>query len=396
MDSPHILHVDMNAFFAACHQAEDPDLRGKPILVSGDPASRHGIVLTASYEARNCGIKTAMPTAQALRLCPQALIIKPDFRLYSSYSKQIMTILGSYTPLVEQYSIDEAWLDVAGCEKLFGSAVHIAREIKRHIREELRLTCSIGVAPTKILAKMASDLEKPDGLVVLGEECIATHIWPLAVDKLFGVGPQTATVLRKLGVITIGDLARFPKTTLEHRFGVYGSYLARLAQGQDDSPVNPADENVKSVGNSITLPQDAETLEEVETILLALAEEVGARLRHRNLKGCTVTVSIKTPNFKLMTRSLTHSQATNLTETIYRRACEIYRRHLLGQRARLVGITVSNIRTPDQGAQLGLFTAEEDEKRARLAETVDKVRTRFGDNSLVRARLLQGPRLRKK
>jgi DNA polymerase-4 len=394
--NPHILHVDMNAFFAACHQAQEPALKGKPVLVSGDPSSRHGIVLTASYEARRFGVKTAMPTAQALRLCPQALIVAPNFRLYSFYSKQIMAILNSFTPLVEQYSIDEAWLDVSGCENLFGPADNIAREIKQKIKHQLDLSCSIGIAPSKILAKMASDLEKPDGLVIITADNIASRIWPLAVDKLFGVGPQTTAALNSLGVFTIGDLAGFPLAVLKQRFGAYGPYLAQLAQGQDHSSVDPNPDTAKSIGNSITLPQDAETAAEIETILLALAEEVGTRLRRRNLKGSTITVSVKTPDFRLITRSRTYPEATNLTETIYRRAGEIYRQHLQGRRVRLVGVTVSNITAAGAGTQLSLFSASEDDKRARLAQTVDQVRARFGDRSLVRARLLHGPQLPKK
>ena len=386
----------MNAFFAACHQAQEPALKGKPVLVSGDPSSRHGIVLTASYEARRFGVKTAMPTAQALRLCPQALIVAPNFRLYSFYSKQIMAILNSFTPLVEQYSIDEAWLDVSGCENLFGPADNIAREIKQEIKHQLDLSCSIGIAPSKILAKMASDLEKPDGLVIITADNIASRIWPLAVDKLFGVGPQTTAALNSLGVFTIGDLAGFPLAVLKQRFGAYGPYLAQLAQGQDHSSVDPNPDTAKSIGNSITLPQDAETAAEIETILLALAEEVGTRLRRRNLKGSTITVSVKTPDFRLITRSRTYPEATNLTETIYRRAGEIYRQHLQGRRVRLVGVTVSNITAASAGTQLSLFPASEDDKRARLAQTVDQVRARFGDRSLVRARLLHGPQLPKK
>jgi DNA polymerase-4 len=396
MNNPPILHVDMNAFYAACHQAQDVSLKDQPVVVSGDPSARRGIVLTASYEARRYGIKTAMPTAQAVRLCPEALIVKPDFKLYGWYSKQVMTILNSYTPLVEQYSIDEAWLDVSGCEKLFGSSYNIAREIKQQIRDKLDLTCSVGIAPTKILAKMASDLEKPDGLVLINKDNIASRIWPLPVDRLFGVGPSTAASLKNLGITTIGDLAHFPPATLKQRFGTYGPYLVKLAQGEDDSPVDPANETVKSVGNSVTLPQDTDAVDEIKTILLALAEEVGARLRRQSLKGYTVTVSIKTTNFKLITRSVTYPQATNLTETIYQRAAEIYRRHLKGRRVRLVGVTVSNLTSPHDNTQLGLFSAEEDERRARLAQTVDQVRTRFGSQALIRARLMRSPQLPKK
>jgi DNA polymerase-4 len=391
-----ILHVDMNAFFAACHQAADPRLRGRPVLVSGDPESRHGIILTASYEARPFGVKTAMPTREALRLCPEAIVVRPDFKLYSSYSRQVMAILSSYTPLVEQFSIDEAWLDVAGCENLFGPPIAIAREIKARIREELGLTCSIGIAPTKILAKMASDLEKPDGLVLLTLADVPTRIWPLPVEALFGVGPQTAAALKKLGIRTIGQLAHYPRANLKARFGVYGEYLAELAQGRDGSRVNPEGEGVKSVGNSITLPQDTADPEEIETVLLALAEEVGTRLRRRALAGRTITVSIKTPDFKLHTRSLTYPEATCLTEAIYARACQIFRRNFAGRPVRLVGLAVGSLLPPGAPAQLDLFAGQEKSKRARLAQTVDRLRARFGEDALVRARLLKGPRLPKK
>lgn len=391
-----ILHVDMNAFFAACHQAADPRLRGRPVLVSGDPESRHGIILTASYEARPFGVKTAMPTREALRLCPEAIVVRPDFKLYSSYSRQVMAILSSYTPLVEQFSIDEAWLDVAGCENLFGPPIAIAREIKARIREELGLTCSIGIAPTKILAKMASDLEKPDGLVLLTLADVPTRIWPLPVEALFGVGPQTAAALKKLGIRTIGQLAHYPRANLKARFGVYGEYLAELAQGRDGSRVNPEGEGVKSVGNSITLPQDTADPEEIETVLLALAEEVGTRLRRRALAGRTITVSIKTPDFKLHTRSLTYPEATCLTEAIYARARQIFRRNFAGHPVRLVGLAVGSLLPPGAPAQLDLFAGQEKSKRARLAQTVDRLRARFGEDALVRARLLKGPRLPKK
>ncbi|MDI3523010.1 MAG: polymerase [Bacillota bacterium] len=391
-----ILHVDMNAFFAACHQAADPGLRGRPLLVSGDPEARHGIILTASYEARPFGVKTAMPTGEALRLCPQATVVRPDFKLYSSYSRRVMAILSSYTPLVEQFSIDEAWLDVAGCESLFGPPMAVAREIKARIKAELGLTCSIGIAPTKILAKMASDLEKPDGLVLISMADVPARIWPLPVEALFGVGPQTAAALRKLGIRTIGQLARYPRASLKARFGVYGEYLAELAQGRDGSRVQPEGEGVKSVGNSITLPHDTADPEEIETVLLALAEEVGTRLRRRALAGRTVTVSVKTPEFKLHTRSATYPDATALTEAIYARAQEVFRRHFVGRTVRLVGLSMGNLVPPDAPAQLDLFTIPETEKRARLAQTVDRLRARFGEDALVRARLLKGPRLSKK
>jgi DNA polymerase-4 len=388
-----ILHVDMNAFFAACHQAANPELKGKPVLVSGDPEARHGVVLTASYEARVFGVKTAMPTGEAHRLCPEAIIVRPDFRLYSDRSRAVMKILSSYTPLVEQFSIDEAWLDVAGCERLFGTPIAIAREIKDRIKKELDLTCSVGIAPTKILAKMASDLEKPDGLVLIRAKDVPTRIWPLPVRHLFGVGPQTAAELARLGVHTIGALAHFPAASLRARFGIYGEYLQNLAWGRDNSPVTPEDEGVKSVGNSITLPQDTANWEEIEVILLALAEVVGTRLRRRSLAGRTVTVTIKTPDFKLHTRSVTHVAPSNLTEEIYARAVELYRHHFSGRSVRLLGLTVNNLTPPGTPEQLDLFPIRETEKRARLAHTVDKLRARFGDDALVRARLLKGPRL---
>ncbi|HKM39858.1 MAG TPA: DNA polymerase IV [bacterium] len=396
MATAQILHVDMNAFYASCHQAQDPSLKGRPLLVAGNPSTRRGIVLTASYEARSFGVKTAMTTRQALQLCPQALMVKPNHSLYSWYSGQIMTILQSFTPLVEQYSIDEAWLDVRGCKTLFGSPVDIARKIKRKLAKQLDLTCSIGIGPTKIVAKMASDLQKPDGLVVIAADKVKNYLWPLPVDKLFGVGAQTATSLNNMGVFTIGDLARFPISMLRERFGIYGPHLRRLAQGQDHSPVDPRPDQAKSVGNSITLPQDVNSANQIEAVLLALAEEVGTRMRRHNLKGSTITVSVKTSDFKLLTRSQTYPDPTNFTETIYRRATTIYHQHLKGRQVRLVGIALSNIEPENAGAQLSLFPDTNNDKRARLNQAIDQVRARFGDQSLVRARLLDSPHLRRK
>ena len=392
---PHILHVDMNAFFAACHQAQDPALRNRPLLVSGDPGTRKGIVLTASYEARYMGVKTAMPTVQALRLCPDALLVKPNFKLYVSYSRQIMAILGSFTPLLEPYSIDEAWLDVSGCEKLFGPPDIIAHKIKNQIKDQLGLQCSIGIASTKIMAKLASDFRKPDGLTVITWDDIPNLIWPMPVNKLVGVGPQTAATLHNMGVTTIGDLANFPPALLKQRLGTYGPHLRQLARGQDYSPVDPNPKPVKSVGNTVTLPEDSEDDTEIETILLALAEKVATRLRCQDLTGNIVTVSVKTSNFRFITRSQTHQVATDLTETIYRHAVSIYRQHFRRLRIRSVGITVSGICSNKTPTQLNLFSAEK-EKYSRLAQVVDQVRAQFGDQALVRARLLaRSPRPKK-
>jgi DNA polymerase-4 len=252
-----ILLADMNSFFASVHQALDPKLRGRPVVVVGDPEQRRGIVLVASFEAKRMGAKTGMILQDARYLCPRGYFITSQYRLYVDFSSHFLRIMRDFTPLVEVFSIDEAFLDVTGSQKLFGSPVSIARQLKQRIRQEVGLTCSVGVAPNKLLAKMGADLQKPDGLTVIGFQDVPSVLWPLPVRSLFGIGPRYEQHLRKFNIITIGDLARFPVVILKRRFGVIGDVMWLSANGNDSSPVNPESlDRVKSMGHQITLPRD--------------------------------------------------------------------------------------------------------------------------------------------
>ena len=384
----YILHVDMNAFFASCHQAENPAWRGKPLLVAGDPKKRHGIILTASYEARKYGVKTGIPVWQAKKLCPQGIFVPPDHGLYLSYAEKILEIMRFYTPLVEPFSIDEAWLDVTGSVRLFGPAAEIGRTLQQRIREEVKISCSVGLAPNKFLAKMASERQKPNGFTVIMPADVEKILWPLPVEEMVGVGHKLAPALKEMGVETIGRLAAMPKHLLTARFGVIGEVLLKLANGEDDSPVDPhALDKVKSIGHSVTLPRDLCDPEDIARVLLDLSELVGRRLRRGGYSARTVTLTVKDQNFVSTTRSRTLPGPTVLTETIYETALSIYRTHYEPWRkVRLLGVSVSNLQEKEEGRQLALWYGNE-EKRARLTEAVDTLKDRFGDYILRRASL---------
>ncbi|HHX73433.1 MAG TPA: DNA polymerase IV [Firmicutes bacterium] len=384
----HILHVDMNAFFASCHQAENPAWRGKPLLVAGDPKKRHGIVLTASYEARKYGVKTAIPVWQAKKLCPHGIFVPPDHSLYLSYAEKILEIMRTYTPLVEPFSIDEAWLDVTGSVRLFGPAPEIGRMLQQQILREVKIPCSVGLAPNKFLAKMASERQKPNGFTVIMPADVKKVLWPLPVEEMVGVGRKLAPALKEMGVETIGQLASMPKHLLTARFGVMGEILRNLANGEDDSPVDPhALDTVKSIGHSVTLPRDLCNPEDIARVLLDLSERVGRRLRHGGYSARTVTLTVKDQNFVSTTRSRTLPEPTILTETIYETALSIYRTHYEPWRkVRLLGVSVSNLQERGEGRQLALWSGNE-EKLARLTEAADALRDRFGDYILRRASL---------
>jgi DNA polymerase-4 len=383
-----IIHVDMNAFFASCHQAENPQWRGKPLLVAGDPQKRHGIILTASYEARRFGVKTAMSVWQARKLCPQATFICPDHTLYRAYSEKILAIMKSYTPLVEPFSIDEAWLDVTGSARLFGSTEEIGREIQARILHELGICCSVGLSANKFLAKMASERQKPSGFTQLWPKDVPALLWPLPVEEMVGVGRKLSPALREMGVETVGQLAAMPVRLLVSRFGVVGEALQHLANGLDDSPVDPSVfDTVKSVGHSLTLPRDINDPEEVACVLLSLSEKVGRRLRRGGYAARTVTLTVKDQNFASATRSRTLYEATCLTEVIYTTALDIYRTQFdPWRKVRLLGVSVSKLQTDDTGSQLPLWD-HSSERLGTLTRTTDKIRDRFGDESLRRARL---------
>jgi DNA polymerase-4 len=381
-----ILHVDLDAFFAAVEQRDRPELRGRPVIVGGAPGSR-GVVSAASYEARRYGVRSAMPLRTAAALCPGGVFLPVDGAKYRRASGQVMAVLRRFTPRVEQISIDEAFLDVAGSEALFGSPETIARSIRAAIRAEVELTASVGVASTKLVAKIASDLRKPDGLVVVPAGGEAAFLAPLPISRLWGVGPQTQAALAELGAGTIGELAALPVDALVRRLGQHGAELHARALGIDPSPV-AGDVAAKSVSHEHTFAVDTADQDQVEATILALAEGVAERLRQGGVRAATVTVKVRDSAFRTVTRQRRLAVPTDLSEPIYRTALELARPEIRGRRIRLVGVAGSGLVEP---AQLSLF-AEDDPRRRRVAEATDEIRRRFGGRSVTRARLLHAPR----
>lgn len=378
-----ILHVDLDAFFAAVEQRDHPELRGKPVIVGGRPTDR-GVVSTCSYEARAFGVRSAMPLRTAAALCPQGIFVPVNGRAYQAESRTVMAILRRFTPLVQPVSIDEAFLDVTGSHALFGDGPTIARRIKDAIHEETRLTASVGVARTKLVAKIASDLRKPDGLVVVvpGEE--AAFLAPLPISRLWGVGEKTAAALGDVGVRTIGDLAALPRDVLERRFGKHGASLADRARGIDPDPVATG-EAAKSIGHEHTFDVDTSDPEVIERTLLGMADGVAGRLRSSGLHAATITLKLRDAAFRTISRQATLPEPTDLADPIYHAALGLLRRELRGQRIRLVGVTASNFRDREQ---LALF-ASEDPRRHRAAEALDTIRRKYGARAVTRARLVR-------
>ncbi|EHQ89297.1 DNA polymerase IV [Desulfosporosinus youngiae] len=379
-----IIHLDMDAFYASVEQRDDPSLLGKPVVVGGSLNSR-GVVSTASYEARKYGIRSAMPIAEAARRCPSAIFLPVNSRKYQEVSRQIQAVFLTYTPMVEPLSLDEAFLDVTGSTSLFGSAQTIALTIKQRIRQELNLTASVGLACNKFLAKLASDLKKPDGFVVVQPHRIQEFLDPLPVERLWGVGEKTAERLHIHKVKTIRDLRRLDLKFLTELFGALGTQLFQLAQGIDDRPVE-SDRAVKSIGRETTFATDILDYEVLETTLLKLALDVGRRTRKESLKGKTVTLKVRYADFRTLTRSHTLARATDLDDVIYREACSLLRELAIKQPLRLIGVTLSNL-TDQEQHQLSLFEEPELE-REKLTKVFDLVKEKYGEKSITRARLL--------
>ncbi|MES2211137.1 MAG: DNA polymerase IV [Chloroflexota bacterium] len=379
-----ILHVDLDAFFAAVEQRDRPELFGRPVVVGMGGTGDRGVVAAASYEARKFGVHSAMPIRTARRLCPTCVFVPVDGATYQRVSREVMAILRRFTPLVEPVSIDEAFLDVTGSDALFGDGAAIARQIKDTIRAELRLTASVGVAGTKLVAKIASDLQKPDGLVVVRPGDEVAFLAPLAIARLWGVGPQTAAVLRDFGVRTIGDLAAMDRAALVRRLGRHGASLVDRAHGVDPDPVADP-EAAKSIGHEHTFDVDTADPEVIERTLLAMADGVSGRIRAAGTKAATVTVKVRDAAFHTVTRQRTLAEPTDLTEPIWRTALELARPEIRGKRIRLVGISTSGF---GEREQLGLFQPD-DPRRRRATEAADELRRRFGPRAVTRARLLR-------
>lgn len=376
-----ILHLDMDAFFASVEQRDRPELRGKPVLVGWDrPRS---IVTTASYEARPFGCRSAQPISVAKRLCPQAVIVPPRFEAYAQASDAVMSMLEELSPLVEPLSIDEAFVDLTGTERLLGPAPEVAERVRRRIREELRLTASCGVAPNKFLAKLASDLRKPDGLTLVrpGEE--AAVLDPLPVERLWGVGPKSGEQLRRLGIATVGALRRHGEERLVAAIGPGAAHWAALARGEDDRPVVP-DTDAKSLGQEQTFEEDLDDPAEVRAILLAQTEEVGRRVRRHGLSARGVSLKIRYGHFETITRQTTLDEPTDATADLWAAASAVWDRWAGGsfRPVRLVGVTATRL---ERGAQTSLFTAPLRERRRALDAALDAIDARFGRGSVRRA-----------
>jgi DNA polymerase IV len=381
-----IIHVDLDAFFAAVEQRDHPELRGKPVIVGGDPRSR-GVVSTCSYEARKFGVHSAMPLRTALSLCPQGIFVPVDGAKYQRVSREVMTVLRRFTPAVEQVSIDEAFLDVAGSEGLFGTAPEIARRIKREVVEAVGLTVSVGVAATKLVAKVGSDLRKPDGLVIVEPGDEAAFLAPLEIRRLWGIGPKTAERLYGLGVRTIGELAALPVETLSRALGDHGATLHDRSLGIDADPVVGGGEAAKSVSHETTFAVDVTDAAEIERTLLALTEGVSARLRSAGLRAATVAVKVRDSQFRTITRQKTLPEPTDLTDTIWRAALELARPEVRGKRIRLLGVAATQLGQPEQTTMFELVN----EKQRRVVDATDAVRRRFGDRAVTRGSLLHRP-----
>lgn len=371
-----IMHIDMNAFFASVEQQINPDLRGKPIAVIG--SNERTVVTTASYEARAYGVKTGMTKYEAKRLCPHIILVAGDTSRYTDTCRRLVEIYRQYTPAVEVYSIDEAFLDVTGSIPLFGSAEVIAQKIKMDIRKSLgRLTCSIGIAHNKLLAKLGSDMKKPDGLVIIRQEDVDTLLEHLPAKELCGIGPQIERRLSVMGIKTCGALGRASIRLLRNQFGVIGERLKLMAQGMDDSPVIPLEQepDAKSVGHSMTLDRDVHDAETLERHILQLSEMVGRRLRRGGYAGRTVALTLRYSDFDTFTRRSTVGMHMNNSIDIYIIAKDILNSIRLQQPVRLVGVSVSNL-TKDI-AQIPLFR----HARAKQAatRTMDEINDRYGD-----------------
>jgi DNA polymerase-4 len=381
-----ILHVDMDAFYASVEQRDRPDLRGQPVIVGG--VAWRGVVSAASYEARKFGVHSAQPMATARRLCPQGVFLPVRMKHYAEVSRQIREIFLSFTPLVEPLSLDEAFLDVRGCLRHLGSATEIARRIKEQINAETGLTASVGLAPNKFLAKLASDHGKPDGFVILPPDQVTAFLTPLPVGRIWGVGAKGEKRLHALGVRTVGQLAALPEKMLTDRFGTVGRHIWQLAQGQDDRTVVP-DREAKSVSTETTFAKDVGDRDVLRTCLLELVDHLAGRLRHAGLHARTIDIKIRSSDFRTWTRAVTLAEPTNLTDLLWKAAADLFERSLIREMlpVRLLGVGTARL-TRDPVVQRGLFDGETREKQHALDKVIDAIRGQFGTGAIRRGSLL--------
>ncbi|MFS1518017.1 DNA polymerase IV [Bacillus sp. SCS-151] len=380
-----ILHVDMNSFYASVEVSYEPSLKGKPIAIAGNVEERRGIIITCSYEARALGVKTTMPVWEAKKLCPTLAIIKPNFERYRKASLQMFDVLRTITPLVEPVSIDEGYVDITNCYEL-GSPLHIATEIQKKLLHNLQLPSSIGIAPNKFLAKMASNMKKPLGITILRKRDVVTKLWPLQVDAMHGVGKRTAEKLNTINIQTIEDLAKGNDVQLRNLLGINGIKLKERANGQDVRQVDPeAIYDRKSIGNSTTLPHDTIDDRKIEKVLQKLAQSVGQRLRRKHLVCQTVQLTIRYANRKTITRSQKLSNPMSDDEMLFSTGLQLLKSHWDEQPIRLLGITAQNLLEKETASkQLDIFSFEDDAREEPLANTITQINEKFGKDTIKR------------
>ncbi|MGM0436884.1 MAG: DNA polymerase IV [Bacillota bacterium] len=381
MKKVNIMHIDMDAFFASVEIMDKPELEGKPVIVGGVDKNNRGVVSTASYEARKYGVHSAMPIFKAKKLCPDGIYLSGRMERYKEISKDIHKIFHKYTPLVEKISIDEAFLDLKGCHKLFGSSEEIGKKIKKEIKNKVGLTASVGISKNKFLAKLASTINKPDGFKIIYHEEVDDFLSDLPIGMLWGVGEKTEKLLHEQGVKTIGMLKNIPETELESQFGKLGIKLYNLARGKDKREVVP-EEEIKSISQEETFSENLSSKLNIFSALMGMTEKVSERLHNKNLKGKTVFIKVRYSDFKTYTRRKTLKNYVNDTDIIYDTAKKLLiKNKLLAKPIRLLGIGVSNL-SPDKKQQLSLF--EKNIKKEKLDKTIFEIKDRFGSKSLRR------------
>ena len=381
-----IVHVDMDAFFAAIEQRDNPQYRSKPVVVGADPrgGKGRGVVSTCSYEARRFGIHSAMPISHAYRKCPHAIYLTPDMERYAAVSAQIFTILNSFTPDIEPIGVDEAFLDITGSHHLFGTPVETCLTIKSRIKSETGLTASVGLAPTMMAAKIASDLKKPDGMVVVKPDELLEFLRPLEIRRIWGLGPKAEEALTKIGIRTIGDIAAADIDRLEELFGSSGRHFWQLANGIDERSVSNETE-AQSVSNETTFDIDTRDTDLIEGALMQLCEKVSARLRGDRIKCRTVTLKIRLTGFHTYTRSVTLVTPTNFSDILYKDTKSLYNKFDTNGRAiRLIGVKAS--RLIDAGIKETLFSDSDDLRREKTHRAIDTLRNKFGEDVICHAK----------
>ena len=380
-----IMHIDLDAFFVSVEQVENPELKGKPVVVGGRP-DRRGVVAAASYEARAFGLYAGMPLLTASRLCPQATFIEGNFAKYRSASQKFMAILADSSPYLEPMSLDEAYLDVTGFESIHGSIRQMALAIKQRIKDELGLCASVGVASCKVVAKVASDLSKPDGLLEVANGDERSFLAPLPIAKLPGIGKKTERVLKGLGITTIGKLSITPLSTLKSHFGASGEMLHRFANGIDERKVEPPGE-AKSISRETTFSKDSRDRSQIEATLRYLSERVGSELRQQGKQARCVTLKLRYPDFTTITRSHTLNQTSDTDQTIFNTGLQLLKKVLSQEKQpiRLIGIGVSHLTEP--GRQLDMLDSSA-QKLGQLNRAIDRIRKKYGFTAIQTGRTL--------